>query len=393
MKCRPPTNFSPVLPVLLSPTPYTVLVRASLPSADHRASGASSSGYGQTISNDRRRSRDHVSDSVLDEDEDNEDDYADMDLEGGGEGDEEEDVEGRRSTSVSDVQRQGREERRAVDAVRAAAGLGALTERERDREPESDSFSGRSSFASSVTSDYRSDRGRERAREGLFEDGYSRLSTEPSFSLFDDRNEDSDGESSSRRYRSSGIRLNMDSDAGEGSRDSTAIEGVRISSGSGDLRARSSSGSGSGGTIDRQYSSASASGNPFAASRSQRSSSLASAGLGRDRSSTSSSRELDFGREGEAGISGGEEFFPDGFISDPRVRIVRSPLVSDPGTLHWDNLPDRDSSGGALSGLSGSIDEIGRTGLGGSGVTSNSSSAAIESLYGAVHANLPTEQR
>ena len=352
---------------------------------------SSSISGGDVISRDRTRTRNRESGSTLD---DSEDELGNMEVDA----EEEEEEAGSRQSvsSINDAQRQGIEESRAIDAVRAAAGLEAMRVGERGR--------GRDRVASEYALD---------SVGGIFSGGsmdmetYPHPSAEPSFSLFDDGNGDSDDDTARRPYGSSRTRLDMDED-----RDSADIEGEEegdidrrwrssISSGLsglsssryagsliGDPRRRSdSSDRGREGGRERLGSSTSLGlldgANPFAAIRTERSYSLASSGSlsgsERARSSTSSFSDLGLGREGDRER---EEHFLErsgaNSLTDSRIRVVRSPIVSDPTSLQWDDIHDASN-----------MDADADVGVGdnsSSSVAGPSSDNGVDSLYTSLNA-------
>ena len=354
---------------------------------------SSSISGGDVISRDRTRTRNRESGSTLD---DSEDELGNMEVDA----EEEEEEAGSRQSvsSINDAQRQGIEESRAVDAVRAAAGLEAMREGVRGR--------GRDRVASEYTLD---------SVGGIFSGGsmnmetYPHPSAEPSFSLFDDGNGDSDDDTARRPYGSSRTRLDMDED-----RDSADIEGEEegdidrrwrssISSGLsglsssryagsliGDPRRRSgSSDRGREGGRERLGSSTSLGlldgVNPFAAIRTERSYSLASSGSlsgsERARSSTSSFSDLGFGREGDRER---EEHFLErsgvNSFTDSRIRVARSPIVSDPTSLQWDDIHDA-SNMDADADVGVGVGDNSR-----SSVAGPSSDNGVDSLYASLNA-------
>ena len=362
---------------------------------------SSSVSGGDVISRARTRTRNHESSSTLDDESEDEFGNMEVDAERDREEEEEEEAGSRQSvSSINDVQRHGIEESRAIDAVRAAAGLEAMRER------------GRGRSRNRAVSDYTLDSvGDIFSGRGMDMETYPHPSAEPSFSLFEDRNGDSDDDTTRRPFGSSRTRLDMDED-----RDSADIEGEEegdierrgrssISSGLsglsssryagsliGDPRRRSgSSDRGRDGGRERLGGSGNGFGhldgsNPFAAIRTERSYSLAStgslSGSERARSSTSSFSDLGFGREGERER---EEHFLErsgvNSLTDSRVRVVRSPIVSDTTSLQWDDMHDAsniDADGDADGGV-------------GVGVRDNSSVAGainvtgVDSLYSSLN--------
>ena len=356
------------------------------------------SGHGESISRERSQVRDRGSrsESILDDDSDVE--FGAMEVEAERDTVEGGEVHRRRSTgSARDAQRQGRQERRAVNAVRIAAGLEDVSERGRDREAAEYAVA---EFEGTFTDTASADTAASRDI-----DTYPHQSAEPSFSLFGDRDEHggSDVESPRRSFRITRTRLDMDED-----RDSAEIEGEEEEDV--ESRGRSSSSSGLSGLSSSRYAGSligdprrrsgssdryrermggrggSGSGdgaNPFAAVRAERSYSLAStgsvSGSERARSSTSSFSDLGQGRDGDGDR---DEYFPDGSgiqsSLDSRVRIVRSPIISEPSPLLWD---DMQSSDVGVDGALGATEE-------GIGIVSQSS-IGVDSLYASMNAPPP----